>query len=361
VGFRHRTLFPQHGVKLSFIGIGRQKLCSGNYRPGSSPSPPAVLQADFRKVWLDITAIRALPLQQDVQRQGYIVALPDRHYSPFHAGDISNILWAPQKTSVDGQILPAFYEEELWKGYKRVSKLAIVLFSPSTLLLLNHLSPILLHSPTLPLHTTITLTITHTYIMSGYSHYSHFSQKRSPADQLKVKDDTLEIPVSDYMSEDGQARCATDFGKELSKALPQSEVTFTPGKISVHIPGADISVKGFQHLPETVEGSVGALKVSKTMDKYGIDLAFVNTPEDSRTHRSHSRHKVTAYVNTEVNPVGRKPYEKLEFSDTKQGLDDKFTAESGLVSQTRDEDHGYVATSFVPESRQSGYRDEGAQ
>jgi len=109
------------------------------------------------------------------------------------------------------------------------------------------------------------------------------------------------------------------FCNDQTRVLPQSEVTFTPGKIPVQIPGADISVKGFQHLPETVDGSVGALIVPNTCDKDGIGLAFVNTPEGSRTHRSYSKQKVTAYVNTEVYPIGLKLPQKLGFSHMKSG------------------------------------------
>jgi len=156
------------------------------------------------------------------------------------------------------------------------------------------------------------------------------------------------------MSEDGLARCATDFGKELSEAWPQSQVTFTPGNISVHIPGADISVKGFQKLPKTVDGSVGALMVRHTLDKNGIDLAIVNTHEESRTDSSYSKPKVTVYTNTEVYPIGLGTNQKLGFSHTKLGdPHDKFTAEGGKVSQTAHDRHRYVATSFVPGSHQS--------
>jgi hypothetical protein len=193
--------------------------------------------------------------------------------------------------------------------------------------------------------------------MPGYSHASRSNQERLHADRLEVDSDgsdgdTLVISLSPYMPEDGQACLATDLGRKMSKAWPRSEITHTPGKISLHIPEVGISVKDYRDLPKTVEGSIGALKVDHTSDKDGIDLTFANTPrnqEDIKTHRYQTY--ITAYTNTEVYETGRNPNQKLGFGYSKQGdLDDKFTAECGNVSQTANKRHGYVATSFVPAS-----------
>ena len=47
-------------------------------------------------------ANRFLRYQWDVETKGYIVALPDRHYPPFHPGDISGSFLVGGAISIDG-------------------------------------------------------------------------------------------------------------------------------------------------------------------------------------------------------------------------------------------------------------------